>query len=358
MERGSNPVRQILTAAKSIVLRAAHRVGVFETVRDSRWRQQRLVILGYHGISLEDEHEWNPGVYMSPARFESRLAVLERGGYTVLPLAEALTALYESRLPPRSVALTFDDGYYDFYVRVFPALKARALPATVYLTTYYCEYNRPIFRLVCSYMLWKARHIGSLNLRPLTGENRSLPLATAGGREAVVESVVAAAEREHLSGRQKDEFAAQLAALIGVDYAELCAKRILHLMNAAEVAELSRQSVDFQLHTHRHTLAQDGESLCREIRDNRVRIERLTSHRALHFCYPCGYYEHAFLPWLENEQVASATTCNPGLVSARSSRLLLPRFVDTEAVSATKFEGWLSGAAALLPGRRSYARVS
>jgi peptidoglycan/xylan/chitin deacetylase (PgdA/CDA1 family) len=350
-------MRQILRAAKSALLTAAHRARVFEVVRDSRWRQQRLLILAYHGVSLEDEHQWNPGLYMSPEKFESRLDVLQRGGYSVLPLGEALAALDESRLPPRSVALTFDDGYYDFYVKVFPSLHARGLPATVYLTTYYSEYNRPIFRLVCSYMLWKARHSGPVNVRSLTGDDRSLPLATADERESVVKAVARAAEREHLSARQKDDVAAQLAALIGVDYGELRAKRILHLMNADEVAELATKSVDFQLHTHRHSNPRDAESLRREIRDNRERIERLTSQPALHFCYPSGRYDDALLPWLQNERVASATTCDPGLVTPHSAKLLLPRFVDTQTVSTVKFEGWVSGAATLLPGRRTYGHA-
>lgn len=349
-------MRQILGVAKSAVLVAAHRAGVFNVVRDSRWRRQRLLIVAYHGVSLEDEHEWNPGLYMSPEKFASRLDSLERGGYSVLPLSEALAALDAGRLPPRAVALTFDDGYYDFYVRVFPLLRSRRLPATVYLTTYYSEYNRPIFRLVCSYMLWKARDRGSVKVAALTGDDRSLPVGTAAERDAIVNAVCNMADRQQMSGREKDGVAEQLAGLIGIDYAALRAKRILHLMNPDEVAELAGQSVDFQLHTHRHMNPHDAESLRREIRDNRVRIERLTSQPALHFCYPSGHYEAELLPWLQSEQVVSATTCDPGLVTAHSARLLLPRFVDTQGVSTVNFEGWLSGAASLLPGRRSYAR--
>jgi peptidoglycan/xylan/chitin deacetylase (PgdA/CDA1 family) len=330
---------------------------MFEAVRDSRWRRQRLLILGYHGVSLEDEHDWNPGAYMSPATFESRLAAIEHGGYTVLPLGEALAALHQSGLPPRSLAITFDDGYYDFYAKVFPALKARGLPATVYLTTYYCEFNRPIFKPICSYILWKARGLQSINVSPVTGEDRSFVLTTAKGREAVVESLAAFAERRRFGAQDKDELAAGLAALVGVDYAALRARRILHLMNANEVQELASHSVDFQLHTHRHTCPRDSVSFIREIRDNRSRIERFTSQAALHFCYPSGDCAREFLPWLASEGVASATTCEPGLVTTQSSPLLLPRFVDSEYVSPLTFEGWLTGAAALLPRRRSYGET-
>lgn len=350
-------MRQILRAAKSVVFGAAHRAGVLDAVRDSRWRQQRLLILAYHGVSLEDEHEWDPELYMAPSKFESRLTAIERGKYTVLPLAEALDALDEGRLPPRSVALTFDDGLFDFHARVFPLLQARGFPATVYLTTYYSEYNRPVFAPACSYMLWKARHIGSLNLRRFTGEERYSSLSTREGRTQALQGIVEAAERDHLSAREKNEVARTLAEELGVDYGELRAKRILHLMNGEEVSELARRGVDFQLHTHRHRILDNAESVSREIRDNRVRIEHLTNQPALHLCYPSGRYDRALLPCLEGERVASATTCDPGLVSSRSPRLLLPRFVDTQLVSDAKFEGWLSGAAVFFRGRRSYGHV-
>src|SRR5207237_8216577 len=103
----STRVRQILRAAKLGILSAAHRTGVLDVVRDSRWRQKRLLILGYHGVSLEDEHEWNPELYMAPSTVESQLTALERGGSTVLRLGEALAALDESRRAPRVVAPPF-----------------------------------------------------------------------------------------------------------------------------------------------------------------------------------------------------------------------------------------------------------
>lgn len=346
-------VLRLLRKGKTAVLHAAHSAGIFELVRDSRWRQQRLLILAYHGVSLEDEHEWRPNIYLSAARFESRLDTLARGGYTVLPLAEALQKLREQRLPPRSVTLTFDDGNYDFYRVAFPALKAHGYPATVYLTTYYSEYNRPIFRLVCSYMLWKSRERGSVNSAPLTGDDRVYDLGNEHSREALVRALVAFSQQHRLSGPEKDDLAARLARLLQFDYDALRARRILHLMNADEVRELASRSVDFQLHTHRHNCPHDPESFAREIRDNRMRVEQLTHGTASHFCYPSGRYQPYFLPWLERERIESAATCDPGMVSRRTPPLLLPRFIDTQHVSAVRFEGWLSGAAAWLPNRRA-----
>ena len=53
-----------LKLAKLWVLNRAERAGVFRAVRDSRWRMSRLLILAYHGISLGDEHEWSPELYI------------------------------------------------------------------------------------------------------------------------------------------------------------------------------------------------------------------------------------------------------------------------------------------------------
>jgi peptidoglycan/xylan/chitin deacetylase (PgdA/CDA1 family) len=339
------------------VLEVARSAGVFELVRDSRWRRQRLLILAYHGVSLEDEHLWRPGLYMSPEVFESRLQAIQRGGYAVLPFDEALTALREGRLPPRSVTLTFDDGNYDFYSRAFPALKRYGFPATVYLTTYYCEYNRPVFNLVCSYMLWKKKSRETVNIRPLTGDDQTFDLSSPDAQAALVKALVDFTRAENLSARDKDDLAARLARVIDFDYDALRARRILHLMNPDEVSELARQSVSFQLHTHRHNCPHDIDSFTRELQDNRIRVERLTARGASHFCYPCGRYKPYFLPWLEREHIQSATTCDPGLAAPDTSPLLLPRFIDTQEVPAVRFEGWLSGVAAWLPGRRTAAEM-
>src|SRR5581483_9050182 len=147
----------MLKRVKGVSLRLLRSSGAFEALSHSQWRRRRLLILCYHGVSLEDEHEWRPATYMTASCLEERLELLKRGGYTVLPLAESLRRLNNKSLPPASVAITFDDGGYDFYRKAYPLLKSYGFPATVYQTTYYCTYQRPIFNLICSYMLWKKR---------------------------------------------------------------------------------------------------------------------------------------------------------------------------------------------------------
>jgi peptidoglycan/xylan/chitin deacetylase (PgdA/CDA1 family) len=350
----SRGVFSIVRGGKAHALEVLRATGTYKVVRDSRWRARRLLILCYHGISLDDEHEWDPALYMPLRQFESRLDSLIRHGYHVLPLTEALDALRRNTLPPRSVTLTFDDGTHDFYEKAYPALAARNLPVTVYLTTYYCAFGRPVFNGLCSYLLWKGRH-RTLSTRDIVGVGGTFDLSDAGARQASFDTIVATTDREAYSAGDKQGILERLAAALDIDYEALARRRMFHIMTPEAVRELADRGVDFQLHTHRHRTPLDRELFHHEIEENRAFIERITDRRPTHFCYPSGHYCAEFAAWLQEQDVHSATTCDPGLATASSSMFVLPRFVDTSAVSPVVFEGWLAGVASWLPRKRSYA---
>ena len=113
--------------------------------------------------------------------------------------------------------------------------------------------------------------------------------------------------------------------------------------------------MSFELHTHTHRTPEGAASFDEEDSRNRSAIELITGLPARHFCYPSGRYRPEFLPWLQQNQVVTATTCDPGLASERSNPLLLPRFVDVSEVTPIEFEGWVTGAASFLSRQRSYA---
>ena len=343
--------KQIRRAA----LHLLRNTGIFRLLRESEWRRQRLLILCYHGISLEDEHQWRPGLYMEPRTLEQRLRILRTGDYNVLPLGEALQRLYAKELPRRSVSITFDDGTYDFYKQAYPIVKRYGLPVTVYQTTYYSDRRLPVFNLICSYLLWKRRGVVFSNGREL-GLNSTMDLRTEDSRQAIVTALINLSATQNLSGLEKNEVACRLAGLLDIDYARLLQKRILQVMGAPEIAELSRDGVDFQLHTHRHRMPKDKSLFQKEIEDNRACLRGVSQKEAVHFCYPSGFYCQQFLPWLKAEGVISATTCDTGLATYRSDALLLPRFIDTTGGSGLDLESWLTGVGDLLAVRRRARR--
>lgn len=332
---------------KLALLWCAGQIGGTACIGRSKWRSRRLLILAYHSVGVADEHAWNPAFSMTAAALENRLKIIKRENCTVLPLIEALELVRSGGLPERAVCLTFDDGLFDFKERAYPVISSFGYPVTVFLPTLYCRFNRPVFEPACAYILWKGRK-RTLDLSAITGgDHGTLDLASHAAREYARKAVLNAAKP--LTIQERDDLAARLAASAGVDYEEMCGRRILTLLNPAEVTALSRAGVDFQLHTHTHCMPPDREGLAREIERNRAEIRAMTGKTPVHLCYPEGVHGPQFRPWLRDLNVISASTCEAGLVSAGAEPLAIPRWIDSEMQGDYVFEAWLSGLASLLP---------
>lgn len=320
-----DPPASMAKRAKRLSLAVARSAGAFGILKSSSWRRRRLLVLAYHGISLNDEHLWDCSLFISPERFRRRMEILRHRGYSVLSLEEGLRRAAANDLPPASAAITFDDGFYDFYAAALPVLESLQLPATLYLTTYYSQKQKPIFDVAMSYILWKS------------------------GRAAENARWQAFALENHLSTEGKQELLERLAAEVHFDIDSLHRLRLFHLMTPQEAADAARRGVDLQLHTHRHRTPIDRVEFRREVDENRRLIEEIAGRPARHFCYPGGVYHANFFPWLRELDVISATTCEPGFTSSHTELMCTPRLVDGSGLTDDEFEGWLCGISAALP---------
>jgi peptidoglycan/xylan/chitin deacetylase (PgdA/CDA1 family) len=87
-------------------------------------------VLYYHRI----DDEWHRSC-VAPAAFRAQMTHLREHGYRVVPLAELRAALaVREPIAPRTVAITFDDGYADNHTHALPVLAELGLPATVFVT--------------------------------------------------------------------------------------------------------------------------------------------------------------------------------------------------------------------------------
>jgi peptidoglycan/xylan/chitin deacetylase (PgdA/CDA1 family) len=331
----------VIKRCKRTVLQVARAAGVFRLMADSFWRRNRLLILCYHGLSLRDEHVWNPLLYMTPERFREHMEIIRRRGANVLTLDDAIDRLQAGTLPRRSVVITFDDGFYDFYRYAWPVLHELNFPSTVYLTTYYCRHPLPVFDLMVDYLLWKSG-ARALDAKPL-GLEHPLDLSTVAARWRSTASVLEFTRRNGFSALEKDAFARRLADFLNIDYAALVDARLFCIMRPEQVRETAKAGIGIELHTHRHRTPVDHELFLGEVKDNLVEIADLTGRRPRHFCYPSGVYQREFLPWLEESGVCTATTCDEGFATAGDNLLLLPRLLDDSRVSREEFDAWLCG---------------
>ncbi|WP_116709670.1 polysaccharide deacetylase family protein [Actinomycetospora cinnamomea] len=91
----------------------------------------RLLVLGWHNIDPTPAFPEAPEA--GRRGFDRQLALLARVA-NVVRLSDALDRMASGEpLPPRSVALTFDDGYRDNLDVAVPLLAKHGLPATFYL---------------------------------------------------------------------------------------------------------------------------------------------------------------------------------------------------------------------------------
>ena len=89
-------------------------------------------ILMYHYVNDEEPSRSRLGV--SPATFERQMRFLSEHKYNVIPLEELADLIINKRkIPPKTAAITFDDGYLDNYTRAYPILKKYNLPATIFV---------------------------------------------------------------------------------------------------------------------------------------------------------------------------------------------------------------------------------
>ena len=95
--------------------------------------EQNPIILTYHSISSSP-----PPLAVSMSQFSEQMEWLSRNA-RVVPLGDVANTLKHHDPPlTKTVVLTFDDGYQDFYNEVAPQLRRWGFPATVFLPSAYC----------------------------------------------------------------------------------------------------------------------------------------------------------------------------------------------------------------------------
>ena len=90
-------------------------------------------VLMYHSIHANTKAT---SLYVSPEVFASQMEFLARNHYNVVgPDKMIAYMLKEEKMPPKTVAVTVDDGFYNFYKYAYPVLKKYNLKATIFVIT-------------------------------------------------------------------------------------------------------------------------------------------------------------------------------------------------------------------------------
>jgi peptidoglycan/xylan/chitin deacetylase (PgdA/CDA1 family) len=95
-----------------------------------------IPVLLYHQVAEKDCRDDAAGISTTPEGFARQMSYLHRAGFRTLSL-EALNSEdgCAHRNAGKRIAITFDDGYLDFYTEAFPVLRKHGFAATVFLVT-------------------------------------------------------------------------------------------------------------------------------------------------------------------------------------------------------------------------------
>jgi len=88
-------------------------------------------VIMYHSVDGNDQVS---KLSISPKSFSRQMEFLKKNKYNVVSL-EKLASYMRSgeRMPPKTIAITFDDGFYNNYQYAYPVLKKYGLPATIFV---------------------------------------------------------------------------------------------------------------------------------------------------------------------------------------------------------------------------------
>lgn len=295
-----------------------------------------LRIICYHGFAVAEEYRYRSRLFIKKDLFRQRIEYLRRKRYPVLPLSEAVQALYAGRLPPYATVITMDDGWEGVYSKALPIIRELQLPVTVYVTTYYVEHSIPVYSVTLSYLFWRTklrrvdlpRELGTFELNSQLEEADALAQEYGGA----------------LPPADRLKFLKEMAEALEVSFDEIETQQLFRVLDKRQLRELADAGVDVQLHSHTHQWPLDDRARVEwEIRKNRKFLERIVSHPLEHFCYPSGVYGLHQGEWLAALGVRSATTIEPGLNYADTPRFALRRLMDGHPVSDIEFEAELTG---------------
>ena len=284
----------------------------------SALRVPRLSILIFHRVHSKTDplFPYEP----DSTRFEAMMSHVA-STYRVVTLKEAVEQLAQGSLLPRSLVITFDDGYADNAEIAMPVLKKLGIRATFFVSTGFLDGGRMWNDSVIECI--RACSRGQIDLGMFGLERYSLN--TPAERASVINLLLPRIKYLPLAERE-----AAVASLKKVsNVAEL--PRDL-MMNSDQVRALHRSGMEVGAHTVNHPILMSITPTAaeQEIREGKLTLESLIDAPVDVFAYPNGKpdqdYDYSHAMMVEALGFRGAVSTAPGVAQAGDDLYQLPRF--------------------------------
>jgi peptidoglycan/xylan/chitin deacetylase (PgdA/CDA1 family) len=280
-------------------------------------RRNRLVVLIYHRVLPALDPMFPREITASD--FDAQMNAIARH-CTPMPLAAAVRALKAGDLPPRAVAVTFDDGYADNATVALPILQKHGVPATFFIATAFLNGGR----------MWNDSVVEAIRRLPHEQIDVTdlglgvLALPTDAARGTAAAAILRAIKhrppkaRLAISRRFENEASQPLPDDL--------------MMTSGQIRTLHGAGMEIGAHTRTHPilrLLSDAEAEA-EIKENVSDLEKIVGQPVRAFAYPNGRPSEDFEPrhrqLVESLGFDYAVSTRRGAAHAGSDIYELPRF--------------------------------
>lgn len=243
-----------------------------------------LTVLNYHRIDDPGRagfDTFRPNVSATPEMFARQMDYLTQY-YNVISGTELVNSIkHGKKLPPHAALITFDDGYLDNYVHAFPVLKARNLPAIIFLATDYIEADKPFYWDYVAYCFFHSSRT-QIDLPGLGVQVWS----DSGVRDGVMQKWIE--WLKELPEREKQKAVERLPEILGVHVNDSIFADLT--ISWTQAREMSDNGIEMGGHTASHPIltriSPDGAT--NELMKSRQSIEDALGKRVTSFAYPNG----------------------------------------------------------------------
>jgi peptidoglycan/xylan/chitin deacetylase (PgdA/CDA1 family) len=247
-------------------------------------------ILIYHSISdRESIFVRGTGMWVSPVIFHKHLNYIRRN-YKLISLQKLVDSLKQGRIPPRSVVLTFDDGFADNFHFVYPYLKCNKIEATFFLTTDCINNKKAIWLQELNYLINNVGVQGVIRgINALAQELRSDDLIIETNSETNIRKQVEEYLGHRVSKKLRDTILTRLYREFNIRKKKVFSENQL-LLTKDQMFQMCGDGIHFGSHGSSHTpfsamtLTEQHE----EILNSRRVIEKDFAQDFLPFSYPFG----------------------------------------------------------------------
>lgn len=286
-----------------------------------------LTILTYHRVLPDEEAERYPlpQMVMPLSAFEQQMAEL-RKSYNVVSVREALHLVSSGRLPKRSVAVTFDDGYRDSYEWAWPVTKKYDIPFTLFVVTGVLDRTNSLWWDEMAFAVSAAYDGERFPPEYLATLPNWVRHRLSEGREEScnvrILDLVKQLNPRPLMERQ--EVIRRLCA----SHPSATEEAFALMASWEEIKEMQANGVEIGNHTVTHALLDelDPAELKQEIERASQRLEEELGQAPRYFAHPRGRSTDDALPSLKSVGIEAAVTVVPGRNDAQTNIYALHRF--------------------------------